>query len=260
VTLAVAEGTAPGTYPVTVTGTGAGVSVSDDAELRVVPAGTLTVTADPTEVSVAQGEQAGTAITVQRVGVNGNVRLGATGLPPGARARFDPRVLRPGQDTSQLTIRVGRNTPPGSYPVTVTARSGNVTGSTVVTLEVVASGLPFTISGDLGEDLYPDRTVPLNLTLDNPNGQPLRVRGLYVTIDHLDAAGVCPVADNFAVTQFSGDYGDLVIPAEGSVSLDGLGIPDTAWPQVTMIETGTNQNGCMGAELSLHYTGTAIGG
>lgn len=259
VTLAVDPGTVPRRYPFTVTATRAGVTASDDVELRVVPAGTLTVTADPTEVSVAQGERAGVRITVQRSGVPGRVRLGVSGLPPGARARFDPRVLGPLEDMSRLTIHAGERTPPGTYPVTVTARSGGVSGSMVVTLEVVASGLPFTISGDLGQDLYPGLTVPLNLTFDNPNAGPLQVRGVYVTIDRVDAPGPCPVAENFAVTQFSGDYDDLVIPAGGSVSLEGLGIPDTVWPQVSMLDTGTNQNGCMGAELSLHYTGIAKG-
>lgn len=248
----------PGRYRVIVTATLGASTRRDRAVLRVVPSTSLTLTADPDEVTVPQGAKTAVGLTVERVGAHGAVHLGVDGLPPGTRASLVPRRLRPGQNRSRLVVRVGRNTPTGTYPLTVTARSGATTGTVTVTLHVTGGGEPFTISGDLGEELYPGATVPLNLSFTNPNRVPIQVTDVQVAIDHIDADHPgCTVDPNYAVAQFSGDYATLVVPARRTTSLDDLGVPSTAWPQVSMVETNTNQNACLGAVLTLTYTGSA---
>jgi len=48
----------------------------------------------------------------------------------------------------------------------------------------------------------------------------------------------------------------LVIPGSTSLTLSLLGITLNVQPQITMLETGVNQNACEGAILDLSYTGT----
>ena len=92
--------------------------------------------------------------------------------------------------------------------------------------------------------------------LDNAKGR--HRHGNCEPIDHIDADHPdCTVDPNYAVAQFSGDYAALVVPARRTTSLDDLGVPSTAWPQVSMVETNTNQDACLGAVLTLTYTGSA---
>ena len=66
----------------------------------------------------------------------------------------------------------------------------------------------------------------------------------------------CTAAD-FTVTQYSGPY-PLAVPP-GTSSLSGLGVPAAAWPQVGMLDTSANQDGCKGATLQLSYSGSGQG-
>jgi len=65
------------------------------------------------------------------------------------------------------------------------------------------------------------------------------------------------VAD-YAVTQYSGPY-PLAVPAHGNATLSSLGVASGKFPQVQMIDTATNQDGCKGATLTLAYSGSGQG-
>jgi hypothetical protein len=97
----------------------------------------------------------------------------------------------------------------------------------------------------------------LNLTIGNLGGGLLTLSSLNVAITAVHP--VVPGADcglnNFAVVQFAGPLG-LVIPGSASLTLSLLGIQLGLQPQVTMLETGLNQDACEGATLDLAYTGT----
>ncbi len=60
---------------------------------------------------------------------------------------------------------------------------------------------------------------------------------------------------NFAVTQ--GLTVSVTIPAQQihPISLAGLDVPQSNWPVITMLETGTNQDACQGARLTITYSG-----
>lgn len=228
-------------------------------------ASAVVVTPDPPEITVSQGDRAHIDLHVERTGGPGPVIFTVDGVPLGAIAAVRPNPLPRNRDRARLGLFVGRQVAEGDYPLTVNAVFPGRQprgGTTTVTLHVVAGGLPFTISGDLAGQLAPGRRLPLDLTLTNPNGVPIRVTNLYVGIDHVDEAhaAACPAHPNFAVTQFSGRYHDLRVPTGGTVRLSGLGVPASNWPQVEMVETGVNQDACKGATVTFTYSGSAQGG
>jgi hypothetical protein len=92
--------------------------------------------------TVAPGGAASfTAMVGPLYGFTGTVMLGATGLPSGATASFNPASVS-GSGTSTLNILTASNTPIGSYTVTITGVSGTLQHSTTVTLVVDDPGSP----------------------------------------------------------------------------------------------------------------------
>jgi hypothetical protein len=117
--------------------------------------------------------------------------------------------------------------------------------------------LSFSISGDLAEPFFPGGSAPLNLSISNPLDTDLVVSELLVEVDAVDAPNAtetrpCGV-DDFAVEQMSG-RDVLIVPAGSTTSLAELGVPSDDWPQVLMLDTESNQDGCKGASFALAYS------
>jgi hypothetical protein len=116
------------------------------------PPSSYELTANPTSVTVHQGNSAAYTITVTSYGeFNLPVTLGVTGLPAGATYSFNPPAPQPpagGTAQSVLTVAVALSTPIGSYPLNVT---GSDTSSppvhrwVVVTLNVVIAIADFNV-------------------------------------------------------------------------------------------------------------------
>jgi hypothetical protein len=68
-----------------------------------------------------------------------SISLGASGLPSGVTAGFNPASVTAGS-SSTLTFTVGSGTAPGTYPVTVTGTAASATHSTSVSLTVTSPG------------------------------------------------------------------------------------------------------------------------
>ena len=51
--------------------------------------------------------------------------------------------------------------------------------------------------------------------------------------------------------------GAEVVGAYESTSLSARGIPSSQWPQIRMLNTAANQDGCKGATLTLSFTGSS---
>jgi hypothetical protein len=259
-----------GSYTLTVTGAGDKVSASVTAGLTVnYPlSGSLSMTATPSSVSVGAGSTAVYALQVTRTNLPGPVTFGVySGLPTGATATFTPNPTTGNSSTVQ--IATAATTPDGTYPLNLVGSGADPSGRTQyayasVQLVVDTSARPFTISGNLSGALSPGVSLPLNLTLSNPNKKPLSVTNLTVTVQNVTRTSSavtrnlpCGTAD-YAVTQYSGPY-PLTVPANGTVSLSSLGVPPLALPKVAMLDTGSNQDGCKGATLTLAYAGSGTG-
>jgi hypothetical protein len=137
---------------------------------------------------------------------------------------------------------------------------GNQSAATSYTWTIVQPIKNFTISGDAGIQLYPGgANAPLNLTIGNPNNYSVTVTSLDVTVSSVTKAanapaGSCAIA-NFTTTNYTGS--GFTAPS-GSSTLQGDGVPQAQWPTVRMVDSGSAQDPCKGATVTLTYQGTAI--
>jgi N,N-dimethylformamidase beta subunit-like protein len=101
------------------------------------------LTATPSTQFVSPGGSTSYSITVTATsGFTGLVSLSVGGFPAGAGGTFAPN---PAQTSSTLSVTTSAGTPPGSYTLTITGASGNLTHSTTVAF--VVNGPPdFTLS------------------------------------------------------------------------------------------------------------------
>ena len=105
-------------------------------------------------------------------------------------------------------------------------------------LQAQTSG-SFTIAGNVA-GMFPGRTVPMLLTVNNPKSFPIVVTSITTTVGNASAA--CP-ASNLSVTPFAGQ---LTVPSLGSAVTTVV---------VSMALSATD--GCQGATFPLVYSGLA---
>ena len=250
--------------------------------------------ARPTLATVAAGSVARYRITIRRHHFAGRVSLTlSTRIPTGATARFSPARTR--RSSSTLTILTRSQMAVGRYRIHVRARAGKLTRSILITLSIVSSASgsgtatgagtgtgtgtksatgtgtatgnvtlsPFAITGDFQGPLEPGVLRAIDLQITNPNAAPLVVTQLTASVRALSAPQAtaslpCPLS-GFSLRQFSGHL-PLTVPASSTRSLAELGIPAAQWPQISLMDLSTNQNGCQAASLTLAYAGVATAG
>jgi len=140
VTFTVASGTTAGTYPITITGTGGGITHTASVSLTVsaVAQGTFTVSVSPTSGYLARGQSGYAVVTVAvSGGFSSAVSFSATGVPSDVTYSFTPAsIAAPGSGTTDFNLTVASNATTGTFPITITATGGGVTKSTTLTFQV----------------------------------------------------------------------------------------------------------------------------
>lgn len=120
---------------------------------------------------------------------------------------------------------------------------------------------PFTIAGAPSGALSPGTSSPVDLMLTNPNDVDLTLRDLTIeltaVVPAVGATGPCTTAD-FEVVQLTPT--EVVMPAHTARSMTALGVAPADLPQVSMLETAQNQNGCQNAKVMLAYVANATEG
>jgi hypothetical protein len=117
-----------------------------DDIIFAVGAGTpgFTVSASPSAVSVQQGTNATSTVTVtSQNGFNSATTLSVSGLPSGVTAAFSPNPVTPpanSSTTSTLTFTASSTATTGTSTVTVTGTSGTTTATTTISLTVSSTG------------------------------------------------------------------------------------------------------------------------
>jgi len=197
------------------------------------------------------------SVAVKRVLFPGPVTLAITSdLPRGVTASFSPSVVSGSGST--LTLTTSTSTPAGSYPFAIGGRSGVASSEAAGILDVSDGGVTsFRIAGSPlpGLFLYPGGAVlPVNLLFTNPNGWAITVQSVTTSVAGTNAAG-CG-AENFAVVQQLTAH--PVVPAGSTRALQDLGVPQSRWPQLRMLDAG-NQDACRSATVNLSFSGTAQG-
>jgi len=126
---------APGTYPITITGTSGSLSHSTTVTIIVSD---FSISASPSSQTVTAGNSASYTVTLGSAnGFANPVNLSISGLPAGATATFNPASVTP-VGSSTLTVNTGAGTPAGTYTLTITGASGSASHSATVTLVVNA--------------------------------------------------------------------------------------------------------------------------
>ena len=106
----------------------------------------FSLSASPSSVTVAQGNQGTSTITSSVTGgFNGTISLSASGQPSGVTVGFNPTSIT-GAGSSTMTMTVSSSTAPGTYTITVTGTSGSTQATTTVSLTVTGTSPNFTIS------------------------------------------------------------------------------------------------------------------
>jgi large repetitive protein len=144
-----------------------------------------------------------------------------------------------------------------TFAVRALDAAGNRSGSTTYAWRVAAgtSGLPFTISGGYGGQLFPGKTAALALRVANPNATAILVTSLTVTVQSGSSHAGCDGVGNLTLTQSNvSDANPLTVPANGSVTLPAGGV---SAPSVTMLNLATNQDACQGALFTFAYSGSS---
>jgi hypothetical protein len=99
----------------------------------------FTLSATPPSQTAVSGAQANYTATVTATnGFTGSVALRVQGLPTGAVGTFNPTTVN-GSGSSNLSVVTASGTAAGNYPLTITAASGALTRSVIVTLAVGVS-------------------------------------------------------------------------------------------------------------------------
>jgi hypothetical protein len=147
------------------------------------------------------------------------------------------------------TRKLNFNIVKSAKPATSTGGSGTGSG----TGSGSTAGADFTISGGV-TGLEPGLTLPVTLTLTNPNSTKIYVTHLTVSMAADSTPSGCYRDTNFRITQSAATSTDPIsIPAKGTVTLTSAPYA----PQITFLNLTTNQNVCKNTSLALTYSGSA---
>jgi len=140
VTIATAGNVSAGSYKLSLTATGGGLSLSLPMSLTISPVPTFTMSVAPTSVGISQGSSGHVTITTVHVGsFNSSVALSVTGLPTGVTASFAPAsIAAPGDGSSTLTLQAIASAPAGTHNLTVKGVGANVTDTLTLPLTIQA--------------------------------------------------------------------------------------------------------------------------
>jgi hypothetical protein len=138
-TLTVNTGTAAaGTYSLTITGTGGGLTRSASPVSLTITRPDFGIGVSPGSRTAPQGTSTTYTVSITPTGgFTGTVTLSVSGLPGGTTGTFSPATLTSGNST--LTVAVGAATVPGTYTITITGTSGSLSHSVTATLVVTAA-------------------------------------------------------------------------------------------------------------------------
>lgn len=262
-------GTPAGTNSLTITATSGKVSGSATASLTVNYKMTtaFSVAATPDSMTVPPGAIAVYTLQLNRNNFTGPVSFSVLGgLPAGATASFAPNPAT--SNSTTLQVATAASSPAGTTNLYLVGSGKDSAGKThyayaSVKLVLDPTIKQFALSGNVPGTLSPGTSAALDLQITNPHNKALSLANISVAVAGVTRATEalarnlpCTPAD-FAVTQYRGPY-PLAVPA-GTSTLSQLGVAASALPQVGMLDTTANQDGCKGATLQLTYSGSGQG-
>jgi hypothetical protein len=247
-----------GTFTLTFTAKGSNLTHTTTAQLTVVaaaPTPGFSLAATPANLNLQAGTSGSFTITITRRLFILPITFTVTGLPSATTATFVP--VTTGGSTVTLNLSTSLTTPLGSDDLVVTGTSGSFTATTTAHLTVSAGqGQNFALSGSSDRLLAPGVSGFIDVSITNPNNQPLNVTSITMSVTGTSKPAC--TTSNFSVTQFSGTY-PIVVPANSTRTLSQLGIMQAQRPKVTMLDLPVNQDICKNTGITLSFTGAGTG-
>jgi hypothetical protein len=153
--------------------------------------------------------------------------------------------------TTYASLSVGEH----NFYVRAVDAAGNRSGSTQFEWDITqTTGMPFTISGNAPNKLYPGAAAQqLLVKLTNPNNVPIYVTSLTATVSATGLPALCGTS-NFSIVQATIAPAGVQVPANNSTTLPATN--GTA-PTIQMPDTHVSQDACQGATVTINYTGSA---
>ena len=192
----------------------------------------FTVSGSPTSQTVVQGNSTSYTVTVGAVnGFTGPVSFGASGLPSGAGASFNPTSVT-GSGTSTMNVTASTSTPPGTYTITITGTSGSSSHTTTVSLTVNAAATPnFSLSasptsvtviqGNSGTStitVTPQNGFTGTVNFNPPSGAPSGATGSLNPTSVTSGSGSSTLTITTSTSTAPGTYTITVTGVSGSLS------------------------------------------
>jgi hypothetical protein len=135
-TISTTSSVTSGTFPLSLSGTAPGLTIAPFAlTLTVQQAGSVRLSAAPAQNTVAAGQKAVYAVTIDRTNFSGAVNLSVSGLPSNTTSMFAPASTT--GNSSTLTITTTMATPIGGYTLTIEGTASGVTVSRASVMLVV---------------------------------------------------------------------------------------------------------------------------
>ncbi|HKQ77388.1 MAG TPA: endo-1,4-beta-xylanase [Blastocatellia bacterium] len=235
-TLTASSSAALGIMTVTVTGAGGGLTRAAQLTLTVNQAPDISVSANPSSLTVNRGASVSTTISVTRIGgFTSSVSFSASGLPSGVTASFNPPSTT--GTSSALTLMASSAATVGAATITITATGGGLTRTSSISLTVTdpgsgTGGVTVTPGINANNPWYNEEVVRLN----NPN---VVITSLSVTIVIQRTPGV----------SFNGHFNTV----GGQILMSSISSPTTITYQFTLASgqtLGTGANRTFAAQVS----------
>ena len=147
---------------------------------------------------------------------------------------------------------------PSDTPAAAARPPTDVLGTT----ETRVAPKDFRLSGSTATPLVPGARRPLDVVIENSDPYPLEVTSISVTVGNPvlrrdgRANPACRVSDetpNLLVERAF--VGSVTVPANRTLSLSALAVPQDRWPLLTMPDLPTNQDACRNSIFPLVLTG-----
>jgi len=136
-----APATAPGTYPITFTYTGGGITKTLTMQVNVSAAPDFALNVNPASLTIAAGSSGTTAATITPI--NGFSGTAGVTSPSASDVTFSPATFSLGPGSSQpVTVAVAAGATPGVRSFTFTATAPGVSGTRTATLTVTIPAAP----------------------------------------------------------------------------------------------------------------------
>ena len=251
-TVTTATNTPGGTCTLKIIGTGGGLTRSTTVTLNV--SGFLLSTTPASQNVSTNGSTTYNVGIIYTNGYSGNVNFSVGGLPVGAIANFNPTSVS-SSSNSTLTVTASASTPPGIYPLTITATDGNLAQTAAVSLNVftfslsaIPSAQTMTTSAGINYDITVDGTTGIsNIVAFSVSGLPANATANFLPMT-LAGSGKTTLSIGTALNTPPGNYtltisgvsGNLTNNTTVGLTVTDFGIAATPLAPTVVAGTGTN--------------------